>query len=508
MLLVAGAIFTLGVYVVGRERANSVALSFVVLTCAISVWLTAIAFTLSAPAGATALAIARVAYVGVALIPAAVLQFSMTLLDVTAKNFWTLRITWVTGAVFVVLFTASNALLVGVWQFPWGYYPHLSAAAALFLVYFAVILASALYMLAKAEPRSERERRRNRAVFIALAVGYIGSVDYLPAFGIDLYPIGFAAILGFIVLIARSIFRYRFRDLSPSFVAERLLQTMHGGVIVVDTRGSVRVVNDVAAQLLGWKAEEIQRIDLRALLGVTMLPATDSESFCRNSITRDRLVRWRRRDGTHVELSLSASALRDDDGNALGVLYAISASEYKASHDFLTMLPNRERFADLFEEAKKRIAASGRTAAVLFIDLDGFKAVNDQHGHAAGDALLQMVSKRIRNSVRGDDIIARYAGDEFILRVDLARPDDAGFVASKLLRIISEPYLVEGKQITIGASIGASFYPRDGSTAEELLRVADNAMYGAKRDGKGRVRIAAPKTDNPLPPPYAVNATA
>lgn len=505
MLLVAAAIFSLGMVVLGRERANHVALSFLALTTTISLWLTSIA---SMQYASNPFLLARITYVGVALIPAAVLQFTMSLLDVTRQRRRTLIAAWIAGVGFAVLFTTTRTLLSGVLRYSWGVYPHLTEASVSFLAYFAIVLAGALFLLASARPHSERERRRNRAILLALGVGYLASIDYVPAFGIDVYPLGCLAIFGFIVLIARSIFVYSLADLNPAFVADRLLQTMHGGVIVVDTVGRVRVANRVATQLLGWSDDEMRHLDLPALLGMQRLPITDSESFAHHSITRNRVVQWKRRDGSQVELSLSASALRDEEGNALGILYAISESEYKATHDLLTSLPNRARFQTLFEESKDQIVATGRIPAVLFIDLDGFKAVNDEHGHAAGDALLQMMAKRVRNCIRGDDVLARYAGDEFVLRVDLARVDDATFVASKLLRVISEPYAMEDKQITVGASIGAAFYPADGKSADELLRAADGAMYGAKRAGKGRVQIARPRTDTQAPPPYAVNATA
>ena len=503
MLAVAASVFTLGIFVLGRERANGVAVAFLLVTITVTAWLLSIVFMFLDP-----MLFARLAYIGVSLIPAAVLQFTLALLDETKARKIALIAAWIVGAIFAALFTTTRLLLVGTYAYSWGVYPRLTDASALFLAYFAIVLASALFLLASAHPHSERERRRNHAIFLALSVGYIGSIDYLPAFGVDIYPLGCLAILGFIVIVVRTIFRYSLSDLSPSFVADRLLQTMHGGVIVVDAHGRVRVANEVAAQLLGWSVAEMKEIDLPSLLGVKKLPVTDSESFCRQAMTRDRVVHWRRRDGSNVELSLSASALRDEEGNPLGVLYAISESEYKATHDLLTMLPNRARFATLLEDSKDRIVASGRIPAVLFIDLDGFKAVNDEHGHAAGDALLQMMAKRVRNSIRGDDVLARYAGDEFVLRVDLARVDDATFVATKLLRVISEPYAIDGKQVAIGASIGAAFYPTDGRSADELLRAADGAMYGAKRAGKGRVQIARPRTDTQAPPPYAVNATA
>jgi diguanylate cyclase (GGDEF)-like protein len=247
-----------------------------------------------------------------------------------------------------------------------------------------------------------------------------------------------------------------------------------------------------------------------------VLPATDSDSFARNSRTRNRVAKWRRRDGGEVELIVSATALRDTGGSeAIGVLYAISdladrrraeRNEYGATHDFLTRLPNRTGFAEAFEAMKTRVTAAKRVAALFFIDLDGFKDVNDKYGHLIGDALLQFVATRLRNAIRGSDLLARYGGDEFVLLLDLARAEDATLVGNKLIRVISDPYTVDEHRVRISASIGAAFYPRDGAGAESLVRAADAAMYAAKRSGKSRLRIS--REDVAAPPPFGIDARA
>lgn len=324
-------------------------------------------------------------------------------------------------------------------------------------------------------------------------MGYLGSVDYLPAFGVELYPLGFLPILGFIVLAAWAVGRFRLADLTPSFVADRLLETMHGGVLVVDTQGRVRVANDAAAELLGWTPDDLRQADLREILGVAVLPATDSDSFARNSRTRNRIAKWRRRGGDEIELVVSATALRDGGGSEpIGVLYAISdiadrrraeRNEYGATHDFLTRLPNRSGFDEAFETMKARVTAVHRVAALFFIDLDGFKDVNDKYGHLVGDALLQFVATRLRNAIRGTDLLARYGGDEFVLLLDLAYAEDAALVGDKLIRVISAPYTVDENRIPISASIGAAFYPRDGATTSPPPRPSRSTR--ARRRGSG-----------------------
>jgi diguanylate cyclase (GGDEF)-like protein/PAS domain S-box-containing protein len=504
LLVVAASIFTLGIVVVARERVSAVTLSFFALTVIVSLWLAPVSLMMMVTREADAFVLARIAYIGVALIPAAVLQFTLALIGSSRRHARALITAWGGGLMFATMFTTSRFLLSGTWRYSWGFYPRLTEASVLFLAYFALLLATALVALGKSREQSDRENKRNQSFFVALAIGYLGCVDYLPAYGIDFYPIGCVAIFAFVVLVARTSMRYRLMDFSPSFIAERLLQTMHSGVVVVDMKGHIRLANNGAARLLGSSPDGLRNVQLQTLLGLDRLPITDSESFNRRRTSRDRIMRWQRLDGTPLEVTVTASAICDENDNQIGVLYALA--DVSATHDFVTTLPNRSRFLSSFEEAKARMIAAGRIPALFFIDLDGFKAVNDQHGHAAGDALLRMVSQRIRNCMRGEDVLARYAGDEFVVLADMAKLDDATFVAAKLLRIISEPYTIDDVVVRVGASIGAAFFPTDGTTAEALLRAADAAMYGAKRAGKGRVQIRTTRTDVQAPPPYGVDA--
>ena len=514
MFLVAAATLILGVTVLARERASAVTFSFFVLTFTVWMWLTAISLMAMSASPRAALDLARCAYVGVALIPAAVLQFTAALTGTTRRQRPRLAAAWCSSAAFAAIFVATPWMLAGTRRYWWGFYPRLAPVTSVFLLFFGVVLAASLLLLARSRAQSSQERRRNTSFLAALGVGYLGSVDCLPAFGVELYPLGFLPILGFIVLAAWAVSRFRLADLTPSFVADRLLETMHGGVLVVDTQGRVRVANEVAAELLGWTPDELREADLREILGVSVLPATDTDSFTRNSQTRNRIAKWRRRDGADIELVVSATALREAGNNEpLGVLYAISdiadrrraeRNEYGATHDFLTRLPNRSAFDEAFEIMKARVMAVQRVAALFFIDLDGFKDVNDKYGHLVGDALLQFVATRLRNAIRGTDLLARYGGDEFVLLLDLARAEDATLVGNKLIRVISDPYTVDENRVRISASIGAAFYPIDGATVETLVRAADAAMYSAKRSGKSRLRIS--RDDVSAPPPFGIDA--
>src|SRR6266487_1089953 len=169
--------------------------------------------------------------------------------------------------------------------------------------------------------------------------------------------------------------------------------------------------------------------------------------------------------------------------------------EYMAHHDALTDLANRVLLNDRLEHALDRTDPE-QMVAVHHLDLDQFKAVNDTFGHPAGDKLLKIVADRLRGLVRETDTIARMGGDEFVIvQSAIADPADATSLAQRVIRLMSEPYDLDGQQAVIGASIGIAVGPGDGSSADKLLRNADLALYRAKGDGRGTFRFFEPGMD-------------
>jgi len=200
------------------------------------------------------------------------------------------------------------------------------------------------------------------------------------------------------------------------------------------------------------------------------------------------------KNGYTVAVELVGKTLElDGKTYRLGVLRDISARkhaeariQYLAHHDMLTGLPNRayltERLATILALARRH----GTLAAVLFLDLDDFKTVNDTLGHHSGDALLKQVASRIKAVLREADKVSRLGSDEFlVILADCATPEDAALVADKLIQSISAPIGLEGRELCASASIGISVFPRDGDTAEDLIRHAEVAMHGAKQQGRG-----------------------
>jgi two-component system cell cycle response regulator len=166
--------------------------------------------------------------------------------------------------------------------------------------------------------------------------------------------------------------------------------------------------------------------------------------------------------------------------------------ESMALHDALTGLPNRRLLMDRLSLSIAHARRNKSTAAMLYLDLDGFKQVNDTLGHDMGDALLVMVAARLLATVRQEDTVARLSGDEFVIALwELSQADGLAQLASKVLLAVSQPYHIKGREVNITASIGVSIYPANGEEAETLMKSADMALYEAKRNGKNDYRIAS-----------------
>lgn len=166
------------------------------------------------------------------------------------------------------------------------------------------------------------------------------------------------------------------------------------------------------------------------------------------------------------------------------------AARHDALHDVLTSLPNRHLFNDRLEHGLAQATRHGWTLAVMFIDLDNFKSINDTYGHAAGDYVLQTVASRLKNMTRADDTLSRHGGDEFLhLLLELKSAQEAALIAEKIIRKVGEPCVVhvnnEAISYIIQLSIGIAIFPRDGETADALVAVADKAMYKAKKNKTG-----------------------
>jgi diguanylate cyclase (GGDEF)-like protein/PAS domain S-box-containing protein len=273
---------------------------------------------------------------------------------------------------------------------------------------------------------------------------------------------------------------------------QSLLDSVGDGIITFDESGAIESANHAAGRLFGCTAEQLTRTTLDLLLGPER----------RSGITA-RLERgamdWEteglRRDGSMFPMELRAGEMRLR-GRRLFIATLRDTSELKARtlalqhqamHDSLTGLPNRTLLADRLTQAINHATRAGHPAALLLMDMDGFKEVNDTLGHHSGDTLLRQVAGRLRGALRAEDTIARLGGDEFAILPAGACDEDAAMrIADKVLAAFQAPFLIEEQAIHARMSIGVAVYPVHGEDADMLMRRADVAMYTAKRMRTGQ----------------------
>ena len=298
--------------------------------------------------------------------------------------------------------------------------------------------------------------------------------------------------------------------------AEVTLNSIGDAVMTTDTVGNVTYLNAEAEALTGWTRAEAFARPLTEVFDVTDgLTGQSAQDPSRLAMEHQKKVRLKGnyvlvgRDGHETAIEHSAAPIHDRQGHTLGAVIVfrdvIVSRERRlemlhlAEHDALTDLPNRLLLNDRLARTIALARRYGRRVAVLFLDCDRFKHINDSLGHAVGDQVLRSVSKRLVTCVRDSDTVSRHGGDEFlILLSEVDQPEDAGLIAEKIVASIAEPHLVAGHELTLTASVGIALYPEDGHDVQTLIMHADTAMYHAKNTGRNRIGFYRPDMETLL----------
>jgi diguanylate cyclase (GGDEF)-like protein/PAS domain S-box-containing protein len=281
-------------------------------------------------------------------------------------------------------------------------------------------------------------------------------------------------------------------------------------VLRTDMRGRVTYLNRIAEQMTGWGREQAMGRPVAEVLHVNDGVSTEAidiaQAIVKQSCGSTREITYCanctlvRRDGSTLGIENRVSLICDSAGGVTGAVVAfrdVSADRATslemsrlAQHDVLTGLPNRTLFGDRLSQAISLTKRNGKQLAVLFVDIDHFKKINDSLGHGVGDKLLRSVAGRLTASVRRTDTVSRLGGDEFVLLLSpVEQAEDAAFTARKILRSLAAPHVIDNKSLDINVSIGGSTYPEDGRDAESLVAMADAAMYEAKQHGRNNYKF-------------------
>ena len=286
--------------------------------------------------------------------------------------------------------------------------------------------------------------------------------------------------------------------------AQVTLNSIGDAVISTDISGNITYLNQVAERMTGWSGAEASGRPFAEVFqiieGVTREPAHNPMQLAVEQnqpvgLTSNCILI--RRDGYESAIEDSTAPIRSRTGKVIGAVIVFrDVSEARAmklkmthlaQHDFLTDLPNRLLLNDRITQAISLAHRHGNHLSVLFLDLDGFKHINDSLGHEIGDKVLQLVAQRLVAGVRTSDTVSRHGGDEFVILLsEIAEAGDAAISAQKILAALARPHAISELKVHLSASIGISIYPQDGHDAETLLKNADTAMYRAKGTGSNK----------------------
>jgi diguanylate cyclase (GGDEF)-like protein/PAS domain S-box-containing protein len=292
--------------------------------------------------------------------------------------------------------------------------------------------------------------------------------------------------------------------------AQVTLNCIGDAVVCTDISGNITFLNAVAEKLTAWSRREAAGRPMAEVIRIK--DAANHETIpnpMATAVRQDGTVHLPsnsiliRRDGFEIPVEDSAAPIYDREGQAAGAVIVfrdVSAARamarqmtHSAEHDFLTDLPNGSLLNDRISQAIALARRHRNHIAILFLDLDGFKHINDSLGHQIGDKLLQSVAKRLADCVRDPDTVSRQGGDEFVVLLsELQQAEDAGVTARRMLQAVAEAYSINHHDLHVTASIGISVFPDDGLDAETLIKNADTAMYQAKENGRQSCQFFEP----------------
>lgn len=494
--LLITAVLALGVggVLCASARGAKVGVLFLQATVFLFIYLAGRYMTMESGDAQLAYSWALITSIGVLCLPIALYHYVSSLVEVAAERRLFLAFNWTFALVMVVMNLMTGFLYSGVSLYEFGFVPQYSEWGRLNSAWTLMVMAVVLFDFVQQYRRSARgslRQNRIRAFFLAQLWIFVLYVDSIASHGIPMPQLGWVAVFAYVSQMVRATSRYRFVDITPAFAAQKVMDTVGEAILVMDRDGEVRVANVAAGELLG-RSKDV----LVGALAEVLLPQL-------SKVELDRLLGSREGDAAEQEFELT---LRDQprvmamhvarlEGRGIEGGYVCSLRDvsrqkqverqlrYESLHDALTGLPNRVAFQAQLEFHLQEQGDSAELA-VLFIDLNGFKQINDTYGHRAGDEVLATVARRLQRACPEESLVSRLAGDEFA--VLLPSGESSEQAAQGISDALTSPVNIEQGQITVGASIGISHAGgSESDSALALLKDADYAMYKAKSQGGG-----------------------
>ena len=457
VIIVGGLVAALGLAVVARERMSSASLSFLAVCGSVCIWLVWISAVYSSRTEEVALVAIKAALLGIVFIPTAIFVMATSL----AGRMRELRAVVVGCVLFSAILYSSvlltDSFVTGIESHFWGFYPRYGYASVPFLVFFAVLLTASVYIYFAAYRRQPEGAQKQRigSLLAAFLISYVAAVDLLAAYGVAVYPFGYAPILVFVVIAARAIWRYRLTDITPSYAAEKIIETMSDALFVVDRDGIVRVANERSAEIFGESASGL--VGKRLPLPIDEVLA-GTEIYGKNAISvRDAEVAYRGDGGRERVLNLCASPMVSEEGEVIGLVCVVrDVTERKRIEE------------DLRESEERSRSLIDSTPDIIFdLDRDGtIAALNPAFEELTGWSKGEWLGKPFSAIVHADDVAT--ASRAFAKKI---QGEDPPSIEIRLVMKSGE-YLdtevIASRRIEHGAITGLIGFVRDVTARKQL----------------------------------------
>lgn len=321
-LITAAASLILGLWLCWRERWSSLSVAFLPTATAVAIWQFGMSGVYCSSDPVAALAWQKVTFLGVPFIPISVYAFSTLFLGVYAERRRALAAGWIVAGGFTAYALAADGIFTRMQEYWWGYYPVYGLLGVPFLVFYAVLFGACMWdywqEYLAAEPGLRKQRIR--LLLVGFSIAYVAAADFLPTFGVPVYPFGYAPVLVCLLIAAYTVSHYRLVDLAPEFAANQIIKTIADTLVVCDAEGKIKVLNDAACRTLKYRAEELLSKPIDVLVGSSRSAAERVHELIAKPTVRDEEFVFWTRDGEPVDVSLSISRIDDAAGTPLGAV--------------------------------------------------------------------------------------------------------------------------------------------------------------------------------------------